>query len=312
MPAQRKKRKTGHVEPVVDPSLQTDSAASDAAAVMDPSVLHPDLAAASTSLAPLPVSEPVAAPPAPYVADHIIETAHAPENPQRKQRKNAAATSRRAAAVAAHLAQQQQQQQQQDAQQVVQEEHHVTEAPNEESVISLDAAAEFLRTIQERVQKSFLPNVPTTVQSEVAPDGSIPTALPTSYPIQQPIVQGSYEGFPTAAQFEEIVNEYVGSLNVKKQAKALLTQEMYNDILSVLLHPFETKTRSPQFRFWAKKMFQLASTPVAHIVIHEHKPVAVKEQIYDILVQCHRQAAHGGRDKTTAEVILTPDVFTLD
>ena len=49
-------------------------------------------------------------------------------------------------------------------------------------------------------------------------------------------------------------------------------------------------------------MFKLVSTQVAHIVIHENKPVAVKEQLYDVLVQCHGQANHGGRDKTAAQV----------
>jgi hypothetical protein len=100
-----------------------------------------------------------------------------------------------------------------------------------------------------------------------------------------------------------MVNDYLGALSPKKQAKALLTQQMYDDILTVLLHPTETKTGSAQFRFWAKKMFKLVSTQVAHIVIHENKPVAVKEQLYDVLVQCHGQANHGGRDKTAGQVI---------
>jgi hypothetical protein len=120
--------------------------------------------------------------------------------------------------------------------------------------------------------------------------------------VQTPPQPVSYVGFPTADQFNDIVNVYVSSLSPKKQAKALLTQAMYDDIREVLLHPTETKTGTAQFRFWSKKMFKLVSVSSTHIVIHENKPVAVKEQLYDVLVQCHGQAAHGGRDKTATQV----------
>jgi hypothetical protein len=45
-------------------------------------------------------------------------------------------------------------------------------------------------------------------------------------------------------------------------------------------------------------MFQIQQ----NIVIHDNKPVAMKEQIYDILVRAHKDAHHGGRDKTSAIV----------
>lgn len=77
---------------------------------------------------------------------------------------------------------------------------------------------------------------------------------------------------------------------------------MYSTILSVLLEPHSTAFSTAQFRFWAKRMFRLVSTPHANIVAHENRPVAVKDQIYNILVGCHGDAAHGGRDKTSAQV----------
>jgi hypothetical protein len=258
---------------------------------MDPQLLHPDLAAASTPLAPDPAPQ--------FVMENIVVPAATPALP--KQRKNAAAASRAAAAAAAAIqAQQQLQMQQQQLQQEANGQLK-TATEQEEPTVSVDAAAEFLRTIQERESQKQISALQTQQDPLIGPDGGIPTDFAALYPIHQP--QESYQGFPTAAQFNAMVDEYLGSLSPKKQAKALLTQQMYDDILAVLLHPTETKIGSAQFRFWSKKMFKLISTQVAHIVIHENKPVAVKEQLYDVLVQCHGQAGHGGRDKTAAQVL---------
>jgi len=70
-------------------------------------------------------------------------------------------------------------------------------------------------------------------------------------------------------------------------------------ILQVLKDPRNTAVSTAQFRFWVKKMFQL---PSRQIVCHDGKPVAMREQIYGILVRAHREAHHGGRDKTSALV----------
>lgn len=52
-------------------------------------------------------------------------------------------------------------------------------------------------------------------------------------------------------------------------------------------------------------MFQLQLGTV-DIICHDSKPVAIKEHIYDILVRAHREAHHGGRDKTSALVKFVP------
>lgn len=55
---------------------------------------------------------------------------------------------------------------------------------------------------------------------------------------------------------------------------------MYATILAVLLEPHSTTHATAQFRFWAKRMFRLVTTPHANLVAHENRPVAVKDQIY--------------------------------
>ncbi|WVF70687.1 hypothetical protein IAT40_005480 [Kwoniella sp. CBS 6097] len=108
--------------------------------------------------------------------------------------------------------------------------------------------------------------------------------------------------FPSPHKFNLMVQDYLRNLSPKKREKALLTQKMYDAVLSVLQDPKDTSTKTAQFRFWAKKMFQLTSFGGEKVVCHDHKPVAVKEQIYEVLCHCHGQAGHGGRDKTSAQV----------
>lgn len=110
------------------------------------------------------------------------------------------------------------------------------------------------------------------------------------------------DGFPPEAEFEGIMAEYIDGLNPRKRDKALMTQAMYDTILVILTNPHDTRCATAQFRFWTKKMFRLVTTTHAQIVTHENRPVAVKEQIYDVLVQCHQQCSHGGRDKTSNQV----------
>lgn len=110
------------------------------------------------------------------------------------------------------------------------------------------------------------------------------------------------DGFPPEAEFEGIMAEYIEGLNPRKRDKALMSQSMYDTILVILTNPQDTRCATAQFRFWTKKMFRLVTTSQAQIVTHENRPVAVREQIYDVLVQCHSQCSHGGRDKTSNQV----------
>lgn len=105
--------------------------------------------------------------------------------------------------------------------------------------------------------------------------------------------------YPSYEEFDAIVQDYLQNLSSKKRDKALIDQARYAMILQVLKDPRNTAVSTAQFRFWVKKMFQLTSR---QIVCHDGKPVAMREQIYGILVRAHREAHHGGRDKTSALV----------
>ncbi|CEP15729.1 hypothetical protein [Parasitella parasitica] len=105
--------------------------------------------------------------------------------------------------------------------------------------------------------------------------------------------------YPSYEEFDAIVQDYLQNLSSKKRDKALIDQARYAMILQVLKDPRNTAVSTAQFRFWVKKMFQLTSS---QIVCHDGKPVAMREHIYSILVRAHREAHHGGRDKTSALV----------
>ena len=112
------------------------------------------------------------------------------------------------------------------------------------------------------------------------------------------------EHFPTEEVFQSIIDDYLNNLSERKREKALITQEMYDNVLLILQDPRNTSTSTAQFRFWAKKMFAILEYKGEFVVTHDKRPVAVKEQIYDVLVYCHGQASHGGRDKTSSMVSL--------
>ncbi|KAG0014326.1 hypothetical protein BGZ81_000528 [Podila clonocystis] len=128
---------------------------------------------------------------------------------------------------------------------------------------------------------------------------------PPSVQAHAPSHEGTHHhstNFISESQFLQLADEYLLSLSPKKREKALLSNAMYQKILMVLLQPKNTQVSTAQFRFWAKKMFTLSTTATHHLVCHGGKPVATKECLYDVLVYCHRKSAHGGRDKTSAEV----------
>ena len=147
-------------------------------------------------------------------------------------------------------------------------------------------------------------------------------------------------GFPTYAECKRIEDAYLASLSHRKQPKALITQALFDDIWDVLhdadgassgSHPNGNgpgggggsngggsgggARGTPQFRFWVRKMFALewpqtalmgplsrTSLARAPVVVHDARPVAVREQLYEVLCYCHALAHHGGRDKTCAVV----------
>ena len=122
-------------------------------------------------------------------------------------------------------------------------------------------------------------------------------------------VQSTDLGLPSREMYTQLEDDYIKSLSVRKQEKALLTQQMFDHVWDVLHDPDACKVGTPQFRWWVRKMFVLAYTAsngadadLKPVVMHEDRPVVVKDQIYDVLSYCHLLANHGGRDRTTAVV----------
>jgi Integrase zinc binding domain len=121
-------------------------------------------------------------------------------------------------------------------------------------------------------------------------------------------------GFPTYEQYQRIEEEYLSSLSERKQPKALISQSLFDKIYAVLQNGSEDRASTAQFRFWVRKMFVLAypQTSFNHaagqtpepLVLHDKRPVAIKEQLYEVLCYCHAIARHGGRDKTCATLRL--------
>ncbi|KAK9458323.1 hypothetical protein V1511DRAFT_37700 [Dipodascopsis uninucleata] len=111
-----------------------------------------------------------------------------------------------------------------------------------------------------------------------------------------------YKGFPTFEQCKQLVGAYVETLSSVKKNKSLISRDMYEDI-KIVLEDGTTNVRSAQFRFWAKKNFQLFyDSEGQKKVMHKAKPVAVREELYNVLTVCHMQAKHGGRDKTLCQL----------
>ena len=149
---------------------------------------------------------------------------------------------------------------------------------------------------------------------------STPTSNP--YPKDKPSLKSSAQlpptlngvpGFPTRDQYKRIESNYLTLLHPRKRDKALINQAMFDRIWDTFMHP-GSRHETPQFRFWVRKMFTLSEPPtflsssgesaeaIQPVVLHDNRPVAIQEQIYDIICYCHARAEHGGRDKTRAVV----------
>ncbi|KIN98281.1 hypothetical protein M404DRAFT_1005423 [Pisolithus tinctorius Marx 270] len=154
--------------------------------------------------------------------------------------------------------------------------------------------------------------------SSLAPAGPITTSQP---------------GFPTYEEYKRIEAAYLANLAPRKRTKALITQATFDQIWEVLWHPGSTRVGTPQFRFWVRKTFRLVTVQgeggrvgqawrpssnsengsnlkgkrgkdkdLPPVVLHDNRPVAIMEQMYEVLCYCHGLTEHGGRDKTCAAI----------
>lgn len=147
--------------------------------------------------------------------------------------------------------------------------------------------------------------IPTTTTT----NSSIPFYMtpppPTKNGVDYETMMHEYQQFPSTEEFNAIVNDYLQNLSSKKRDKALVDSHRYKLILQVLKDPRNTAISTAQFRFWVKKMFRLSTSEYMEFVCHDDKPVATREDIYNILIIAHKEAHHGGRDKTSALVCFT-------
>ncbi|KAF9505778.1 hypothetical protein BS47DRAFT_1306190, partial [Hydnum rufescens UP504] len=109
---------------------------------------------------------------------------------------------------------------------------------------------------------------------------------------------GSAVGFPTIHCYNDICATYLGNLSDRKRGKALINEEVYTAVSDVLSRPGDTSQYTASFRFWARKMFKDSGD----CLMHRGKPVATMEQIYSIIVRCHGQCRHAGRDATVRTI----------
>ncbi|KIO22944.1 hypothetical protein M407DRAFT_27589, partial [Tulasnella calospora MUT 4182] len=76
-------------------------------------------------------------------------------------------------------------------------------------------------TDQSPRQLDFAPGIPSLGTIPANPSSDNPEG---TYALE-PDVNGSYQGFPSVDEFEEILENYLGGLSQRKQEKALITQE---------------------------------------------------------------------------------------
>ena len=65
-------------------------------------------------------------------------------------------------------------------------------------------------------------------------------------------------GMPSREEFAAMEEQYIASLDPRKQAKALISQAMFDSVWLALHNPRDNTIGSPQFRWWVRKMFVLA------------------------------------------------------
>ncbi|KAJ5343358.1 uncharacterized protein N7506_003182 [Penicillium brevicompactum] len=136
-------------------------------------------------------------------------------------------------------------------------------------------------------------------------------------------------GFPDVKEFDQLMQNYVEDLSIKKQDKALIYAKRARNIRTVLIDPKDTAVESAQFRYKLSKTsldenallttsdsgsrkcsnykqwgleHRIIATKNRKMICHEGKPVAIREKLFKILTKAHQQCQHGGRDKTSAQV----------
>ncbi|CAF0810356.1 unnamed protein product [Didymodactylos carnosus] len=106
--------------------------------------------------------------------------------------------------------------------------------------------------------------------------------------------------------FFEDVEAYINSLNKKFREKKVITKSTLESIMKALgLEKGKSSNSfSPKFVYWSKQNFVVRKIAGIDVLccITTNKPVCVYESFFNIIGECHTTVAHGGRDKTMAEI----------
>src|SRR3954447_12770474 len=98
--------------------------------------------------------------------------------------------------------------------------------------------------------------------------------------------------FISIATFNQIVNNYISSLPVFRQEKALVNLELLERIKKILLDPSNMQTDIKNTRDWAKKRFileEIVPGDYRILVKKDNKPVLVVENMYEVLCKTHAE-----------------------
>ena len=103
--------------------------------------------------------------------------------------------------------------------------------------------------------------------------------------------------------FNEKLQSYIDSLDVKKRSKYTIKNDSYREIVKVLNS--EVSLETAKFKFWARKNFVLVRIGSEQFVydLELNLPVITHDSIYEKILECHLAVGHSGRDKTWAEVV---------
>lgn len=102
--------------------------------------------------------------------------------------------------------------------------------------------------------------------------------------------------------FNEKLQSYIDTLDIKKRAKYTIKNQTYGEILKVLKS--DDTQESAAFKFWARNNFVLMEIGTERMVYDKkmNLPIITFESIYEKIFDCHTAVGHSGRDKTWAEV----------
>ncbi|CAF4643031.1 unnamed protein product, partial [Rotaria socialis] len=94
--------------------------------------------------------------------------------------------------------------------------------------------------------------------------------------------------------FYQKLESYINSIDVKKQTKYTIKNDMYLDILNVLKS--QNVNRPSKFKFWVRNTFRLVQIGLCELIYttENNLPLIAHEKIYE----CHIAIGHSGRDKT--------------